>query len=1190
LLPHPVYPTTHGHGELSCALGLVLRYVSNRTDYLTPLAWSTVERSAGVAQSLASSSLGRTTLFYAGKTSVWATVRSKNMFSVCVICLKRRIALAAFLFLRRHARTNLPQDAMSAYDMTLRLPADSEALRSQAQHHFMNCLLRLLHRAFYRLCTVGYHTNVSFLQRATQVARRSVEHCPLKDDHRIMFLATRSTVLQIWSMHTADAESMCLSIVLSQRRLHVTPIDQVDFPTARSFAQHFWEMGISRAGPRAYIMDTVIAFLRDILQRCPPGHPLAQGLGDDLADMLKSRRALPCDSSLYDEMMAINMQSLLGQISTEPAMIDSHMSLSLAVLDRFHETRNYDRLSDARRLWEIALQRCPWDHPSRPALCYSAGSACLALHEHSGEYSLLGQAIQLHRQALACTPADGPDRETICRSLSVLLQKSFVRSGEIADLHGRVEMCRELLRLCSDRPSDRSDACDRLASALMRVFQHSGTVSALDEAKDLYEEALSLTPSGHPSRMRSCNNLAGALYEKHKQEAALDLLQRALILQKEHLRLSSAPEADPLARAGALCSLATTMAALDDVSGGHASEEECIALYLEALALLPENSHRPRSIACDGLLTQVQGRFRRTGDLPLLDIAIRYGRDVVTVSSPRQPNYRTICNSLAQALLMRYNFLAQTADLNESISLQRMLFSVMMPNHPRRIAACYTLASSLRLEFERTGDMDRLQEALSLLQQAYLMCPEDSTQHASVCAGYATLLWVLANVTMNVAWLEKAIDLFRDSLRLDVQGQAEQSEYLNSLGAFLATRYGVIGDLPSLEEAIQLFRKALELRPPGHVRRADTCFNLGANLLEYVIRVEDLSYMEETICFLKEAGDGGGSRRETADALSYVYLARAYLVPGTPFFDPPSAVMAVRQATEHGLKPTSIVYLTKQLDSLDLSLIPESHMGDMLRAFANVVECLPRLSNATMSFHTRLRTLKSGKNIGAASLRCAILAGDLKTGVELLDNSRAVFWSQALNMRDPQLENLPGGLRTELEHLLGALSSTPALVDGSPLTARDMIHQQNERLQRLIAEVRELPGLSRFMLGTPYEQLVSSFAGTAVVMFSADTGGCRVIVMGGATSRLVHLELEDISIDELEDRTSLLADLGMRLGNNETSLGDDERALGISKRLDGGSQMERLLSKLWLKAMKPVLYAMDYQTVCMPWRRAKTCS
>jgi tetratricopeptide (TPR) repeat protein len=1109
--------------------------------------------------------------------------------SVCVICLKTRIALAAFLFLRRHARTNLPQDAISAYDLTLRLPVGSEASRSQAQHHFTDCLLRLLHRAFYRLCTVGYHTNVSFLQRATQVARRSVEHCPLKDDHRIMFLATRSTVLQIWFMHTAEADSICLSIVLSQRRLHVTPIEQVDFQTARSFAQHFWDMGISRAGPRAYIMDTVIAFLRDILQRCPPEHPLPQGLGDDLAEMLKSRRTLPRDSSLYDEMMAVNMQSLLGQISTEPAMIDSHMSLSLAVLDRFHETRKYDRLSDARRLWEIALQRCPWDHPSRPALCYSAGSACLALHEHNGDFSLLGQAIQLQQQALACTPADGPVREQICRSLSVLLQKSFVRSGDIADLHGRVEMCRELLRLCSDRPSDRSDACDRLAGALMRVFQHSGTVSALDEAMNLYEEALSLTPPGHPSRMRSCNNLAGALYEKHQQEGALALLQRALILQQEHLRLSSAPEADPLARAGALCSLATTMAALDDVSGGHASEEECIALYQEALVLLPENSHR-RSIACSGLLNQVQGRFRRTRDLTLLDIAIRYGRDVVTLSSPLQPSYRTICNSLAQALLVRYDFVFQTADLNESISLQRMLFSVMTPTHPRRIAACCTLASSLRSEFERTGDMDRLEEALSLLRQAYAMCPEGSPQHASVCASYATLLWLLANVTMNDALLDKAIDLSRKSLRLDVLGHAGRSESLNSLGAYLATRFGVVGDLPSLEEAIQHFRAALELRPPGHLQRADTCCNLGSNLLEYVIHTENSSHMEETISLLKEAGGGGGSRREALHALSHVYLARAYLVPGTPFFDPPSAVAAAREATEHGLEPTSIVYLTTQLDSLDLSLIPESHMLDMLRAFANIVACLPRLSNATMSFQTRLRTLKAGKNIGAASLRCAILAGDLKTGVELLENSRAVFWSQALNMRDPQLENLPGDLRTEIEHLLGALSSTPALVEGSQLTARDMIHQQNEQLQRLIAEVRALPGLSRFMLGTPYEQLVSAFAGTAVLMFSADTGGCRVIVMGGATSRLVHLQLEDISMDELEDRCSLLADLGMRHGKNETSLGDDKRALGVSGRRGGGSQMERLLSKLWLKAMKPVLNAMDYQTVCMPWRRAKTCS
>jgi tetratricopeptide (TPR) repeat protein len=1052
----------------------------------------------------------------------------------------------------------------------------------------VNCLLRLLNRAFYRLCTVGGQTNVSLLQRATQVARRSVEHCPLKDDDRILFLTTRSIVLQIWFMHIADVESLCLSIVLSQRRLHVTPIDQVHFPTARSLARHSWGIGISRAGPRACVMDTVIAFSRDILHRCPPGHLLVQALGDDLAEMAKLRRTLTRDSSLYDEMMAVNMQSLLGQFSMEPTMIDSYMSLSLAVLDRFHETRNYDRLPDARRLWELSMQRCPRDHPSRAALCYSAGSACLARYEQSGDLSLLARAIQLQQEALACTPADGAVRGQICRSLRDLLQKSFLRSGDIADLHGRVDMCRELLLLCSDGSSDRADACDGLAGALIRVFQHSGTVSALAEAIDFYEEALLLTPTGHPSRTRSCNNLAGALYERHKQEGDFVLLQRALILQQEHLRLSSIPEAGPLAKARAQCSLATTMAALDHASGGHASEEQCIALYLEALVFLPRNSH-VRSLACNGLLNEAQHRFARTGDLALLDTAINHARNSISFISSRQPDYPTLCIPLAQALRTRYDFVGQTADLYDAISLQRVLFSVLTPTHPRRIDAYCTLATLLGSEFEHTGDINRLEEALSLIQQAYTICSEGSSQRASVCASFATFLWMSAHVTLNISLLDKAIELSRESLRLNVPGFEGRSESMNCLGAYLATRFGIVGDSASLEEAIQLLRDALKLRPPGHARRAETCCNLGGNLLELVIHTKNHSCIEEAIILLKEAGSGGGSRREALHALSHVYLARAYLVPGTPFFDPPSAVVAVREATEHGLEPTSIAYLTTQLDSLDLSLIPESHMCDMLRAFANVVECLPRLSNATMSFHTRLRTLKAGKNIGAASLRCAILAGDLKTGVELLDNSRAVFWSQALNMRDPQLENLPGGLRTEIEHLLGALSSTPALVDGSQLTARDMIHQQNEQLQRLIAEVRALPGLSRFMLGTPYEQLVSAFSGTAVVMFSADTSGCRAIVMGGATSRLVHLQLEDISMDELEDRSSLFADLGMRLGKNETSLGDDERALGISRRRDGGSQMERLLSKLWLKGMKPVLNAMDYRTVFVVLIRAKNC-
>jgi tetratricopeptide (TPR) repeat protein len=1074
-----------------------------------------------------------------------------------------------FLLLRRYARAHFPQDAVSAYGLALQLPVGPEAWGSQAQHHFVDCLLRLLHRALIHLYGAGGGTNVEYLHQTVQIARLTLDHFPLGRDNRIVFLMARSRVLQMWFQRTADVDSLCLSIALSRQLQVVAPT--LNYPACRAHTLEYWNMGCSIAGPHVSIMDAVIALLRDLLQRCPLEHPLTSGLGDNLAQMMRMRCALPHESSLLDEMIAVNKQSLMGKSSTEPATIDSYMSLSLLVLGLVQKNSNYDPFPHAINLWEEALQGCPHDHHFRPALSHEAGSVFLARYERDGDVALLRRAVQLRRQAIACFTGDDNMRAQMCASLGDLLDRSFLREGSIADLHGRVEMYREVSRLRPDGHPNRAHACNELAGALRAVFLRFGTASALQEAIDLYEEALSLASVGSPLHARSCTNLAGALCD---QGTDLSHLQRASNLLQEVLCLRSGSDEDSFTRASAQCNLATLMTTLDRASGSYASEERCIALYQEALDAVP-GDRSIRSAAYIGLLQRIHDRVHRTGDLALLDTAICHGREAVSLSFPREANYHVTLNTLAQALLMRHNFVGQTADLDEAISLERTLFSELPQAPSTRISACCTLATSLGLEFDRTGDTNRIDEAVSLLQEAYNICPEGSSQRASVCANYASHLARWFRATSSIAWLDRAIELSRQSLHLYVERQALRPGALHSLGSYLATRFGAVGDVASLDEAIQLFREALDLHP-GDAQRADLCCNLGGNLLKRVIRTKDPSHLEETISLLKEACSDGGSRKASRYTLGRVCLARAYLVPNTPSFDPPAAVMMLREATDSIYNTRSLVNI---LEEMRLMTLPASH--DLLGVMSNIVSNLPRLSNATMSFQTRLQALRFTDSIGMDSLYCAVQLGDIQTGVELMENSRAVFWSQALNMRDPQLEYLPSNLRIEIERLLGDLSSTPALMDGSQLTSRDVLHQQNERLQSLIAEARTLPGLAHFMLGTPYKELASGFTNTTVVMLSADTGGTRAIIMRGASSQPIHLQLDELPVDELKDLSTLLADLGMRLGRTGISPGDDERVLGASRRRDGGSKMERLLSKLWRKVMKPVLHSLNFHTVCI---------
>jgi tetratricopeptide (TPR) repeat protein len=1090
-----------------------------------------------------------------------------------------------FLLLRRHSRTGLLQDAVSAYDLALQFPIGPHAWSSQRQHYFIDCLLRLLHRVFFRLYGAGGAADGELLGKTTQITRRTVDHSLLENDNRTVFLMERSKALQLWFVRAADVESLCLAIALLHRQLIAAPFKGVECPTCHFWrlAQKYWNIGVSVMSFEISIMDAIIAFFRDVVQRCPAGHHSAQALSEDLVRMLKSRCAVNHDSSLHDEYLLLSMHSLLGPSSAELSTADKCITLSLDMLSRFRDTRNYDQLAHAARLCEAALERCPPDHPSRAAVYHSARSVYSARYEDDGDLSLLRRAIQLQQQAVMHATVDDADRAKMCGSLKYSLYRAFQREGHVSDLEGWVAMAREVLRLCPNRDHDRAGACNELAVALIEVFVKSGLLSAYEEAMERCEEAILCTSPGHPTRARVAENLTNAAVyysgrKEPQEEGNLGLLRRAVALQQEVLQLNLAPEVQPIERAMTQCNLARTMSALDAYLGGYESEQECIALYRSALSLVPE-THRGRSVACSGLLEIFQGRLTRTGELASLDAAICEAREAMRFTYPTDSSYYGIRGALADALRTRFRFFGQSADLDEAISVLRMLLSGMSPTDSNRIIACPSLASSLHMEYQRTGDMSRLEEAISLQQEAYTICPKGRLGRVAVCSDYALFLVDQFRATGNCALLDRAIEFYRETLLLELPGHAERPSCLSNLGACLGQRFKYGGDLASLNEGIQLLREAVELRPPRHAKRGVACSNLATILLVHMLHTKDNSYMEETIYLCEEACGAGDSKMRITSLSSYLCLSSVYCIPGTLFFNPAAAVVALRAAT-HNIHEASLpVDLIAHLNSLDLDLIPESHMRDMLSIFSSVISCLPRLSNATMTLHTRLRTLKASKNLGAASLHCAVMVGDLKTSVELVEKSRAVFWSQALNMRDPQLENLPNDLRTEIERLLHALSSPPTLLEDSQLTARDVFHRRHEQLQTLIAEVRTLPGLAHFMLGTSYDKLVNVIHDSVVVIFSADKGACRAIILRGANLHPVHLQLDELCADELDELSAPLADLGMRHGSTKNPCGDNERALGISGRQNGGSPMERLLSKLWFKVMKPVLQALDYRTV-----------
>jgi hypothetical protein len=96
-------------------------------------------------------------------------------------------------------------------------------------------------------------------------------------------------------------------------------------------------------------------------------------------------------------------------------------------------------------------------------------------------------------------------------------------------------------------------------------------------------------------------------------------------------------------------------------------------------------------------------------------------------------------------------------------------------------------------------------------------------------------------------------------------------------------------------------------------------------------------------------------------------------------------------------------------------------------------------------------------------------------GLETLELAQGVIWSQSLHLRDPQLENVPESLASDLEQILQAVATKSAINachnEAPARTPHDTLHVNSSRMYALVREIRALPGLDRFMLGEAFEIL-----------------------------------------------------------------------------------------------------------------------
>jgi hypothetical protein len=710
--------------------------------------------------------------------------------------------------------------------------------------------------------------------------------------------------------------------------------------------------------------------------------------------------------------------------------------------------------------------------------------------------------------------AEGPsiiaDRASIAFAHSVSLRDSFASSRDVAVLHDSIKAGQEALDLSSIAHPERAAMCSSLALSLRRLYGLTGEMASLEYAMDLGYQAVGLALPGELSR----------------------------------------PDA-----------------------------------YLD-------------------LASSFRARYQATGDTQDLDEALSYGKE-----ASDHPDRASFCAEHALSLKELYTQTGDLKHLNQAILLEREALEIRDRAHPERAASCHNLASSLAERFQQSGDMTALDDAMTLEREALQLLPHDHSDRASSYINLACMLRYVHSSNDLEQYPEEVISSSREAVHLRPIANPDRglacSNLAVSLAGYAEDPLNGHEDWSLLDEAIIHEREALGLLGSSHPARVTSCINLaalltrryGGNLSEsgWLLESTDQSQAGSAFAPLQEQKDNTsvpliaevsnlyleaiqlsstGQRSNVARCRARCLLANLYLIPRTPLFRPDVATDLLRTAA-------SDPQLASLYDGLVLSFLlkglralvgmPDRTVHsfvDLVPVFRHTIERLQLSANVAAQKETQLRRMRDGSSAAVYALICAARANNFRAAVELSQHALTVLWSQALHIRDPQLDLILREPRykqqsDKLQEVLATLAShdrgLPTFMSKQAnATPLDLLHDTGAQLQTLVSEIRRFPGLQRFMRGHSYGELARAAQPHPIVILTAEGSCCHAVILSSSFMPPTYLCLPGsvsrvlVGGDGSDTRTSTHLD----------------RAIGSRSQRP---TLESALEVLWLKAVKPIL-------------------
>ncbi|KAF8436565.1 TPR-like protein [Boletus edulis BED1] len=727
-------------------------------------------------------------------------------------------------------------------------------------------------------------------------------------------------------------------------------------------------------------------------------------------------------------------------------------------------------------------------------------------------------------------------------SSSVQLLECFERYGDLADLQGAITLLQKLVGSVSAWDDRYCTGLVNLGAGLWWRFKRLGELRDLEDAILTLRDAVDLLAHSHPLKPSGLNNLGLYLVTRFERLGELSDLEDAILILRDAVELTPGGHPNKL---GCLNNLGLSFITRFERFGELGDLEDAISTLRDAVVLTPHgHPHKPRHL--NSLSLSLATRFKRLGELSDLEDAISTLRDAVVLPDG-DPHKPTSLNNLGLSFITRFGCLGELSDAEDAISTLRDAVALTPDGHPDKPARLNNLGISFVTRFERLGALSDLEDAISAYRDAIDLTPHGQPDKPSYLNNLGRSFIIRFERIGELSDLEDGISTLRDAVVVTPHSHPDKPNRLNNLGHSFITRFERLGELGDLEDAISTLRDAVVLTPHGHPHKPSCLNNLGSS---FIARFERL-----------------GEPSDLEDAIS-LYSHSASLLIG-------NIIVRFRASRNWVLCARRIRH------------------PSLLHAYSIAINLLPQLAWIGLSLTHRYAELEQGADVVREAAAAALDLGFPELAVEWLEQGRSIVWGELLQLRGSyeQLSSAHPDHARRLRELSAALdhagatrekslSTVSRSTDGAIHHATQTLQQEADRhrtlaIQRdkLLQEVRRLPGFERFLLPKDFPQLHASAYSGPVVMLNAAETRCDALILLANVDHVIHVPLPGF---DFQWAARLQNTLRALLGHARITRFDDRKG---KLATGGGGSWESLLSTLWDGIVKPVLDALAFSTL-----------